>query len=132
MIIMKKKIFAIALASICIFAFANNTDKSESPTANSTEPAAVEIQSPEKIINALQITGNRVIARIGPGKQYRQTRYDNKPVYFNKGDIVLPVGKKVVNGYRQVFIPNNEFDENLWVAVQYLKAVKWDDGYEYY
>lgn len=37
---------------------------------------------------------------------------------------------RVKNGYRLVFFPG-EGERDFWVAVQYLKACKWDDGYVY-
>ena len=53
-------------------------------------------------------------------------------MYFYKGDIVLPDGNVVKNGFRKVYIPNmDDACQCGWVSVQYLKATYWDPGYVY-
>lgn len=100
-----------------------------------SEWATVEAAQTNEIlryVDAYMVTGNRVILRSGPGKQYPQVRdYDGRGVYFNKGAIMLPGPKGVRNGYRQVYEPNSDECYTGWIAVQYLKKTRWDDGYDY-
>ena len=91
-------------------------------------PKENAVQS-EGMRTAYMVTGNRVIVRSGPGKQYSQRYVDGHPFYVNKGDILG--GGKVKNGYREVYVFNGNPDEYGWVAVQYLKKTRWDDGYDY-
>lgn len=131
-----KKLLLSMLALSCSAATAwasYETSKSlatplEAITQTSTTAESNDV---DRYVDAYRVTGDRVIFRTGPGKQYKQVRYyDGAPIYFYKGDIVLPAYKGVKNGYRHVFIPNSDIDSG-WVAVQYLKYVKWDDGYDY-
>lgn len=118
---MKKILFVLGALTCCSVA---------------TEWATIDAAQTNEIrnyVDAYKVTGDRVILRSGPGKQYAQKRdYNGHGVYFYKGDILLPGPKAVRNGYRQVYVPNS--DEQYysgWVAVQYLQKVRWDDGYDY-
>lgn len=112
---MKKILFAMLAMTLCSAA----TQSSTIDAARSSEV--------HRYVSAYKVTGDRVIFRTGPGKQYRQLN----GIYFYKGDILLPGGKGVKNGYRHVYIPNGNPDEVGWVAVQYLKSTRWNDGYSY-
>ena len=120
---MKKKFFAavmlVALTVSGAITYANVMPKESEVLAES-----------QGYRTAYKVTGDRVIYRSGPGKQYGQVRdLGGRPVYFNKGDILLPGNGGVRNGFRNVGIPNDELDG--WVSVKYLKKVKWNDGYVY-
>lgn len=82
-----------------------------------------------------RVTGDRVIARTGPGKQYKQATYSNqafdgRPAYLYKEDVMEGAGE-VRNGYMKVVYcdcnggeENTSFDDDYaWVSVQYLKKM---------
>ena len=98
-----------------------------------SDKQATDIQKTEGSVKAYRVTGDRVIVRKGPGKQYGQVQSCGRPYYVNKGDIMLPGYKGVKNGYRYVYEPGTEDDQNRygWVSTQYLKATTWDGGYYY-
>lgn len=129
---MIKTLFLFSFLSFCIASFAEGTNEETTISSNEATPVKSTVNSDsnsEGIVNAFRCTGNQVICRTGPGKQYSQVIYDGQRMYLNKGDIVLD-GHRVKNGYRLVFFPG-EGEGDFWIATQYLKACKWDDGYVY-
>lgn len=117
---MKKFLFVLVALTCCSVA---------------TEWATIDAAQTNEIrryVDAYKVTGDRVILRSGPGKQYAQKRnYEGRAIYFYKGDILLPGPKGVRNGYRDVYVPNSDAEYGGWVSVQYLQKTRWDDGYDY-
>lgn len=74
------------------------------------------LSAPSLEARQVVITGNHVLARSGPGKNYSCMRYeDGSIVYLNRGDVLNTTGN-YQNGYYQMEGPSY-----FWVSAQYVR-----------
>lgn len=107
---MKKTLFAL----FALIALGTTFDAVA--VANSTAATSSEV-----VGRHYTVTGNRVILRSGPGKNYRQVHTMAGPVYFYKGDWVFPTGK-AKNGYMPIVAGlEGHGDVSGWISVQYIR-----------
>ncbi len=110
---MKK--FVIAIAALMAFGAAVETVAVANNSAT-----RVEIES-TSTGRRYTCTGNNVILRTGPGKQYSQVRTEWGRVYLNKGDWCFSTGR-AQNGYMPVTAGLEGYgDVYGWISTRYIR-----------